>query len=55
VLELHYAFTDTGVNSYRTEKEITIVAPATTEGKKALNDFIDALETATGLTIAGIA
>ena len=55
VLELHYAFTDTGINSYRTEKEITIVAPATTEGKKALNDFIDALETATGLTIAGIA
>ena len=55
VLELHYAFTDTGVNSYRTEKEITIVAPATTEGKKALNDFIDALETATGLTIEGIA
>jgi hypothetical protein len=55
VLELHYAFTDTGVNSYRTEKEITIVAPATTAGKAALNDFIDALETATGLTIAGIA
>jgi hypothetical protein len=54
VLELHYAFTDTGVNSYRTEKEITIVAPATTDGKKALNDFIDALENATDLTIAGI-
>ena len=55
VLELHYAFTDTGVNSYRTEKEITIAAPATTAGKAALNAFIDALETATGLTIAGIA
>ena len=55
VLELHYAFTDTGVNSYRTEKEITIVAPATEDGKTALNGFIDALETATGLTIAGIA
>ena len=55
VLELHYAFTDTGVNSYRTEKEITVVAPATTAGKAALNDFIDALEAATGLTIAGIA
>lgn len=54
VLELHYAFTDTGVNSYRTEKEITIVAPATTTGKAALNDFIDALESATGLTITGI-
>lgn len=55
VLELHYAFTDTGVNSYRTEKEITIVAPATSAGKTALNGFIDALEAATGLTIAGIA
>jgi len=55
VFELHYAFTDTGVNSYRTEKEITIVAPATADGKAALNDFIDAFETATGLTIAGIA
>ena len=55
VLELHYAFTDTGVNSYRTEKEITIVAPATTAGKTALNNFINALETATGLTITGIA
>lgn len=55
LLELHYAFTDTGVNSYRTEKEITIVAPATTAGKAALNSFIDALEEATGLTIAGIA
>jgi len=54
VFELHYAFTDTGVNSYRTEKEITIVAPATAAGKAALNDFIDALETATGLTIDGI-
>ena len=54
VLELHYAFTDTGVNSYRTEKEITIVAPATEAGTTALNAFIDAFEAATGLTIAGI-
>lgn len=53
VLEIHYAFTDTGVNSYRTEKEITIVAPS---GKtSALNSFIGALETATGLTIADVA
>ena len=51
VLELHYAFTDTGVNSYRTEKEITIVAPATADGKTALNGFIGALNTATGLEI----
>lgn len=30
VLEIHYAFTDTGVNSYRSEKDITIVAPSDT-------------------------
>ena len=52
VLELHFAFTDTGVNSYRTEKEITIVAPATSAGKTALNSFIGALNSATGLSIA---
>lgn len=28
VLEIHFGFTDTGVNSYRTEKDITIIAPA---------------------------
>ena len=44
VLEIHYAFTDTGVNSYRTEKEITIVVP--TSAKAALNSFIGALNTA---------
>ena len=48
LLELHYAFTDTGVNSYRTEKEITIVA----EDKAELNKFITAFNTATGLSVA---
>ena len=52
ILEFHFAFTDTGVNSYRSEKDITIVAPTT--AKAALNSFIDAVEAATGLTIAGI-
>ena len=51
VFELLFAFTDTGVNSYRTEKEITIVAPATADGKTALNGFIGAFNTATGLEI----
>lgn len=51
VLEIHYAFTDTGVNSYRTEKEITVVAPATADGKTALNNFIGAINTAVGTTI----
>ena len=48
VLEIHYAFTDTGVNSYRTEKEITIVA----EDKAELNKFITAFNTAAGTSIA---
>jgi hypothetical protein len=48
VLELHYAFTDTGVNSYRTEKEITIVA----EDVSVLNDIIAAINSAAGLSIA---
>ena len=55
VLEIHYAFTDTGVNSYRTEKEITIVAPATADGKTALNGFITAFNTATGLSVNTLA
>lgn len=51
VLELHYAFTDAGIGSYRTEKEITVVAPATSAGKTALNNFIGAINSATGLSI----
>ena len=50
VLEIHHAFTDTGVNSYRGEKDITIVAPNTVAGNLAMNAFIATLETATGLT-----
>ena len=48
VLELHYAFTDTGVNSYRTEKEITIVS----DDVDVLNEIIAAINTAAGLSIA---
>lgn len=40
VLELHYGFTDTGVNSYRTEKDMTIVAPTGT----VLSSIVSALE-----------
>ena len=50
-LEIHYAFVDSGVNSYRTEKELTIVAPATAAGKTALNGFIGAINTAASSTI----
>ena len=48
VLELHYAFTDTGVNSYRTEKEITIVS----DNVSVLNSIIGEINTVTGLSIA---
>jgi hypothetical protein len=50
VLELHYAFTDTGVNSYRTEKEITIVA----EEASVINNLIGAINSVTGLEIETI-
>lgn len=54
VLEIHYAFTDTGVNSYRSEKDITIVFPvgASDHEYDEINDFIGAINTATGLTVA---
>ena len=47
VLELHFAFTDTGVNSYRSEKDITVVADTTA----ALNGFIGAINAAAGTSI----
>lgn len=50
VLELHYAFTDTGVNSYRSEKDITIVA----EDKAELNSLIQAINTEAGLNIQSL-
>ena len=56
VIEIHYAFTDTGVNSYRTEKDITIAVPS--EGGETfveINKIIDAFNTATGLTVKPLA
>lgn len=50
VLEIHYAFTDTGVNSYRTEKEIHIVC----EDVDVLNQFITELNAQTGLEVAPV-
>nr|DAE39638.1 MAG TPA: Structural protein [Crassvirales sp.] len=59
VFEIHYAFTDTGVNSYRSEKDITIAVPTavkSTDGGGAdytvINDIIGAFNTATGLNVA---
>lgn len=52
VMEIHYAFTDTGVNSYRTEKDITLVFPS--EGEATFtksNAFVDEFNKATGLSV----
>lgn len=47
VLEIHYGFTDTGVNSYRSEKDITIVA----EDASVINSIITAINSGAGLSI----
>lgn len=47
VLEIHHAFTDDGVNSYRSEKDITIVS---TEAA-AIDSIVEAIAKATGLTL----
>ena len=55
VLEIHYAFTDTGVNSYRTEKDITIAVPS--EGGETftqMNAIIAAFNAATGLSVKSL-
>lgn len=59
VFEIHYAFTDTGVNSYKSEKDITIAVPTavkSTDGGGAdytvINAIIGAFNTATGLNVA---
>ena len=50
-LEIHHAFTDTGVNSYRSEKDITIVSTS----KAVINSLIGAINTAASLSIATLA
>lgn len=47
VLEIHHAFTDTGVNSYRSEKDITIVA----SDASVLNSLIAAINKAANTEI----
>ena len=55
VIEFHFAFTDTGVNSYRSEKDITIVADSTVTpasgsdpATNIINAIADAINTAVG-------
>ena len=52
-LELHFAFTDTGVNSYRSEKDITIAVPNGAAGHvyDVINGIIGAINTAAGTSI----
>lgn len=50
VFEIHYAFTDAGVSSYRSEKDVTIAIP--TGGTVTLAAFIAAFNKNTGLTVA---
>lgn len=54
VLEIHYAFTDDGVSSYRSEKDITVVFPVGAAGHEydAINAFIGAINSATSLSVA---
>lgn len=49
-LELHFAFTDTGVNSYRTEKDMTIVSA----DASVINSLIAAINEAAGLEIPAL-
>ena len=46
VIELHHAFTDTGVNSYRSEKDITLAGAAAT-----MASVKSAIETAASITV----
>ena len=50
VLELHHAYTDKGVNSYRSEKDITIIS----DDAAALNSLISEINTQAGLNIQTI-
>ena len=59
VFEIHYAFTDTGVNSYKSEKDITIAVPTAVKADSdggadytVINAIIGAFNTATGLSVA---
>ena len=53
IIEIHYAFVDTGVNSYRTEKDVTIAVPkgATDHEYDAVNAVIGAINSAAGTTL----
>lgn len=49
VLEIHYAFTDEGISSYRSEKDITIVST----DASVINALVKEINDAAGLSIKG--
>lgn len=51
VLEIHYFFTDSGVNSYKSEKDITIVA----EDASVINSLVEKINEISGLSIETLA
>jgi hypothetical protein len=53
VLEVHFAFRDEGVNSYRSEKDITIAVPVGASGSEydVIDDIIGGINTAAGSTL----
>lgn len=51
VIEIHYAFTDEGVNSYRSENDITIACPVT-NGESAAAGIVEGIEHAANITVA---
>lgn len=56
ILEIHYAFTDEGVNSYRSEKDITIAVPKESASAwTEMNKIIGAFNTAAGLSVPVLA
>ena len=48
LVEIHFAFTDTGVNSYRSEKDITVAFPTTAQAQTIA--FVKAIQTGASIT-----
>lgn len=52
VIDIHFAFTDTGVNSYRTEKNMVIVGETGAGASAGINKILSDLNTALGTSVA---
>jgi len=48
LVEIHFAFTDSGVNSYRSEKDITVAFPTTAQAQTIA--FVKAIQTGASIT-----